>query len=176
MIAVNFDVNESLEQISHDISNSLKQYEDDLLKQISDSEKEKEAYAEDYRKASAQGDRSENAELTVAIEGLSKVNRKIKNARVQLRNIKTKVKDHSNYKPVGKVVVYSTVKLARLGPTGETYVFKVFPPGISDLERRILDVESRIGRAILLRQKGDIVHVEHELYGTPVKWVIEDIY
>lgn len=164
-----------LRQMSIDISSSLAQYEQELEEMVSKNERTKEEITEEYKAASAQGDRSENAELTKAIEDLANINQTLADLRSALNNIQLNVRDHSNYEPVGKVVIYSTVLLRQVS-TGIEYVFKLFPAGVSDLSRKILDSGSRIGQAIMLKQKGEIVVVEDALLRKPERWEIVDIY
>lgn len=134
--------------------------------------KEMETTAEEMRKAAEQGDRSENAEYTAAVDKLSLLNIQISDVDERLSRM-LQVDLEEEYVPIGMVVMYSTV---RLEVEGKTYVYKVYPEGISEITQNILDKESRLGRAIWKKRVGDVVYLKHRITGAAVAHKIVDIY
>lgn len=77
------------------------------------------------------------------------------------------------YNYSGKVTLYSTVRL-KYNDTVLTY--KIYPDKISFLDIGVLAANSRVAVAIMGRQKGDIVTLEHTTKQNVLEYEILDIY
>ena len=73
-----------------------------------------EKTTEEFKEASAQGDRSENAAFTEATTKLSMYNVTLSLIDTRIRSIKYKVQEEK-YVPIGMIVTYTTVLLIQRG-------------------------------------------------------------
>lgn len=123
--------------------------------------------------AISQGDLSENAEYTAAINTLksARIEESKLIQQLEAMDIDTTVDNYSN---IGLVVLYTTVLLT--DTYGTSFVVKLYPKNISDVENCIIDVQSRIGAGIYLKKKGDKVSVKHKGTGKTIEYVIKDFY
>lgn len=162
-----------LQQESLRISDNLVKLQNELENQKAETIKAIDDMTEEFKIASAQGDHSENAAFSEAKSKLSMYNVTLSILDTRLKSIANKV-DESNYKSIGLVTLYSTVKLEI--PDGREFVYKLYPEGVSDINKGILAADSPVGRAIWLKEVGDIVTLEHIVTGEPIRYKIKDIY
>lgn len=164
-----------LKEESRRIGQSFKDLIVSLSAQHEDAVKKKEEIMEVLQKAVSEGDLSENSAYTAAVDDLSVCTRNIVSLRDSIRNAEAVKEDFSSYEPIGMVVLYTTVLLRR-DDTGEEYVVKLYPEGVSDLEKGIISKDSPIGNAIWHKEKGDSFHLSHRATGEDILWKIVDIY
>lgn len=90
----------------------------------------------------------------------------------ELRNIR-KVIAMPKYNHCGIVVPYSTVRL-QLGEDVMTY--KIYPEGLSFIDIGVMAADSRVAQAIMGRQKGDTVSIQHASRPLRLEYHILDIF
>lgn len=164
----------SLKQKSISISKSLEDLKVELREEKNRTIQIIEELTEEFKAAAAKGDRSENAEFTEAVDKLSTNNTALSLIDTKLKAIENKVDEPADYRTIGLVVMYSTVKLSTMD--GREFIFKVYPKGVSDINRGILAVDSPLGEVIWLKEVGDDVTIEHRVTGELIKYHIDDIY
>ena len=128
---------------------------------------------EEFKEASAQGDRSENAAFTEATTKLSMYNVTLSLIDTRIRSIKYKVQEEK-YVPIGMIVTYTTV-LLRV-QDGREFIVKLYPEGVSDVVRGIFSTDSPLGVALWKKEIGDIITLEHKTTGELIQYTIIDIY
>lgn len=94
-----------------------------------------------------------------------------------------KIKDYYDvrrkppYNYCGLIVPYTTVRLKLVRGTEEEFMtYKILPAGLSFLDIGIIASDSRVAQAILGKQKGDIVSIQHSSGSVILKYEILDIY
>lgn len=165
-----------LKKASKQISESVVVLKQELEQQKLRTIKSIEEVTEELKSPTAQTDKRENAAFSDAISKLSLENATLK---VLNRNIEVikKLKE-VNYKSIQMVVLYSTV-LLRLDCSGKEtreFYYKLFPEGVSDLEKHILAKDSPVGQAIWLKEVGESVTLTHKVTGELLHYTIVDVY
>ena len=163
-----------LKTISESISKSIKDLKVDLQEQKVNKLDELDRLTTEYKIASAQGDRSENAAFTEAVDGMSKCTSELASINKQIALLDNLTEEDS-YEPINLVVLFSTVRL-KVIDTGEEFVYKLYPEGISDLERKIISEDSPVGKLLMRKEVGDIISIEMPLQGKVIKYQVIDIY
>ena len=164
----------SLQEKAEEIRNAFEATKEELKERLSQISRDIDSYTEEYRIANTHGDRSENAAFTDAVEGLQRCNTDYSETST-IYVAAESVKDIDKYSPIGIIVLYTTVSLRRL-EDGSTYVYRIFPKGVSDLDRGIISEDSPIGKALLGKKKSDTIKVTHLIKGVEYNYFIEDIY
>lgn len=167
---------ERLKCISGEISESLSQLREELIQVIQEYDKEIKEAQIALQRAYEMGDLRENAEFDAALQRCSTLGYSRGLAEQKLRSINGVGEDEKNYEPIGMVVMYSTVLLTNDRDTGVEFVFKLYPADVSDLGRRILSVDSPIGKLLYLRNVGDVFNTEHRVTGVKRRWKVEAVY
>lgn len=161
-----------LKQESLRISGNLQRFRERLISHREQIIDEMSRNLEDLKEASNQGDRSENAAFTSAVEKVSELNGQLANVEKQLAEINS-ITDEDRYKPIGMVVLYSTVLLRTV--IGDI-VLKLYPGEVSSIEDGILAQNVPVGKAIWAKEKGDTFSVRHKVTGEQVVYEILDLY
>lgn len=164
----------SLQEKSSEIEKAFVQTKMELKKRLEQISEDINVYTEEYKVANTHGDRSENAAFEDSVRNLTRAQADYAEA-ANLYNAMSIVTGLDNYKPVGIIVLYTTVRLKCL-EDGTVYEYRIFPKKISDIDRGILSEESRIGKALLGRTKGETIKVVHALKGVELNYLIEDIF
>ena len=165
----------NLKEESDAIALSFEDYKAELLKRKEDCNKRLEVLMEEYNAAVAQGDRSENAAFTAALEGRSKTMAELGEIMSQLAKIRL-MPDINSYRPVeNMVVMFSTVLLENLNDHGEM-VYRIYPSGISNLERKIMSEDSPVGKMLLFKYVGDTITREMPITGEVIEFSIKGVY
>jgi len=165
---------EELKQRSIEIQEAFKEFKKEIEDQIETNFKKQEEITEVYHKAAALGDIRENAEYSSAEKDLAMCNATLASLSKQLKSINDFVNDE-NYFPMGMIVMYSTVCIESEDKT-KSFVYRLYPAGVSDLSRGILDVSSPLGQALWLKECGDTFVLEHRVSGEPIRWTIKAVY
>lgn len=163
-----------LKAISESISKSIKDLKVDLQEQKVNKLDELDRLTTEYKIASAQGDRSENAAFTEAVDGMGKCAGELASINKQIALLDNLTEEDS-YEPINLVVLFSTVRL-KVIDTGEEFVYKLYPKGISDLDRKIISEDSPVGKLLMRKEVGDIISIEMPLQGKVIKYQVMDIY
>jgi len=163
-----------LEQISQEISQDLSSLRQELVSEWQRLEVDLESAQVQLQKAYGEGDLRENAEFEAAVSRCSLVSSSLQMVNEKLQRLNSFSEDEEYY-PIGMVVMFSTVLLTNNVDKGR-FIFKLYPAGVSDMERRILALDSPIGQAVYLRSKGSTFSMEHRVTGVVRVWKIEDIY
>lgn len=159
---------------SEEIRKAFEDTKTELLKRKQQISDDIQSYTDDYREANTHGDRSENAAFEEAVKNLQRANADYAEVESNLSAVNL-VKDLEKYVPIGVVVLYTTVHLRCLEDNTE-YVYRIFPKGVSDLERGIMAEDTRISKALMGKTKGDIIRISHIVESEELSYVIEDIY
>lgn len=106
--------------------------------------------------ARAQGDLSENAEYHAAREQQSFIEGRIKDLEGKLSN--AQVVDVAAMKNTGRVIFGTTVELAD-ADSGEEFHYQIVGEDEADLARGLISVNSPIARALVGKNRGDVVDV-----------------
>lgn len=121
------------------------------------------------QRASAMGDRSENAEWQIANDNIARYTVSI----VSLMNtIDTYEKYTSSYTPVGKVVIGSTMKVVDKTRNAVLYI-KIYPPGLGNAKIGAITTATPLGAAVLGKAAGVEVIVKAPLGDIP--YYIEEV-
>ncbi len=156
------------------IIESFEQTKQSYIEQLAQLREDNERFTEEYKVANTHGDRRENAAFEDAVAGLKRCSVEFEEVSARL-NAANAVSGIEDYTPMGMVVLYSTVKLKRIDDNRQ-FVYMIFPEGVSDLDRGILSIDSRIAQAIKGKKMGDVVQVTHNVNGNKYSYVIEDVY
>lgn len=163
----------TLQEASAEIDGSRNALKADLEQQKAQKIAAYEEATIDLRVASAQGDRSENAEYTAATEALQKLRMALGNIEAQLKSMESK-DDECEYVPIGMIVMYTTFLLK--DNKGEVFVFKMYPDNVSDIDGCMIAKNGNLGTALWLKQPGDVVSVTHNITGKEFKYEILGVY
>ncbi|HEX7382252.1 MAG TPA: transcription elongation factor GreA [Nevskiaceae bacterium] len=106
--------------------------------------------------ARAQGDLSENAEYHAAREQQSFIEGRIKDLEGKLSN--AQVVDVAAMKNTGRVIFGTTVELSD-ADSGEGFRYQIVGEDEADLARGLISVNSPIARALVGKNRGDVVDV-----------------
>lgn len=163
----------NLQEQSREISERLAILIQELEDQKSNTIMLLEKTTEEFKEASAQGDRSENAAFTEATAKLSMYNITLSMIDTRIWSIKNKVHEE-RYIPIGIIVTYATV-LLRV-QDGREFVIKLYPEGVSDVGRGIISIDSPLGIGLWRKEIGDVITLEHKATGELIRYTIIDIY
>lgn len=112
---------------------------------------------EELARCRAFGDLSENAEYDAIREKYAMLQTKISDLESKLAN--SEIIDTKNIRNNGKVVFGSRVFLRDLN-SGKTVTYRIVGEYESDIEKGFISVETPIARALINKEKGDIVTVK----------------
>lgn len=163
-----------LKQVSRQVSQDLGGLRQELVGEWKRLEADLEDAQLQLQKAYGEGDLRENAEFEAAVSRCSLVSSSLQMVDEKLQRLNS-FDENEEYYPIGMVVMFSTVLLTNNVDEGQ-YVFKLYPAGVSDIERKILALDSPIGQAIYLKGKGSMFSMEHHVTGVLRVWKIEDVY
>ncbi|MFH5881531.1 transcription elongation factor GreA [Liberiplasma polymorphum] len=128
---------------------------------------DRERNLEALKEARAQGDLSENADYDAARDEQARIEKRIKELEIILKNAELIKEDHSNKVNIGKLV---TLKLNGLEPKDYTIVGTL---EANPLESKISN-ESPVGKAVIGHKKGESVTFKTEA-NKEVKVTIVDV-
>lgn len=121
------------------------------------------------QRASAMGDRSENAEWQIANDNIARYTVSI----VSLMNtLDTYEKYKSSYTPTGKVMIGSTLKVIDRMRNATLYI-KIYPPGLGNAKIGAITTATPLGEALLGKVAGTEVIVKAPLGDIP--YYIEEV-
>ena len=163
-----------LKEKSREISESLKALENDLKTQREITYQSIEETREDVKVASAMGDRSENVAFSDAVQKLQQLQTTMASIEQRLKLMKNIKDTDEEYVPIDMIVMYSTFKIR--DSFGEVFIFKMYPEGVSDIDRNILDKNSPLGKLLWRRVIGDVITLNHKVTGEPIDYTILEIY
>ena len=163
-----------LQAKSKEISENLVKLKEELIQQRQIILDETEENLRDLKEASSQGDRSENAAFTAATEKAQDLQIQFANVEKQINEIENMRKE-SNYKNIGMVVYYTTV-LLEVPARNKQFVLKLYPNGVSDIDKGILARNCAVGQAIWQKAVGDSFYVVDKMTGEDLQYVIKDFY
>ena len=163
----------SLFDASREISSNLQALKNELESVRDENNRLLEITLQSLKEAAAHGDFRENADYEIALEKLHSLQNSMVDTVNRLKLINT-ITDLGKYRSIGLVVLHSTVLLQ--DNIGEYFLFKVCPPGISDIERHILDKDSRLGKALWLKGLNDKVIVRDSATGVEYTYTILNLY
>lgn len=162
----------NLEQESKQISALFSNWSEELKRVRAERIVQYQEAVDEYKEAARHGDARENSALTTATENKESYGAEIEKLTKQINLIEQCIED---YVPIGMVILYSTVYIKCL-TDGTEYIFKVYPDGVSDLSKRIIERCSRLGKALWRKKKGHIFTLSHRVSLVPLKYEILDIY
>lgn len=163
-----------LQAESKRISENLVKLKEELFEKREIIRKEMEENLQDLKEASSKGDRSENAAFTSATEKAQDLEIQYANVEKQINQIE-KVRKEEKYKNIGMVVIYTTV-LLEIPEKNKQIVLKLYPEGVSDVDKGILARDCAVGKAIWHKTIGDSFYVTTKLTGSQLKYIIRDFY
>ena len=126
-----------------------------------------------------------NIEISELVEKLNKhfeYNQTTNSSKSQLLFNKIKsyydVLNKPKYNYCGLVVIYTTVRLrlSRGNSEPEVLTYKILPSGLSFLDIGAIAANSRVAQAVLGKQKGDVVTIQHSSGKMRLQYEILDIY
>jgi transcription elongation GreA/GreB family factor len=148
-------------QVANNVSN-LRAYVDNLKEKLQEEQ-------EIYRRASAQGDRSENAEWQISKDKIAQLTVSIMSGTSMLD---TYEKYKASYQHTGRVMLGATVKVRDKALDAQLYL-KLYPPGLGNAKIGALSIATPLGLAILGKTagaevtvkapSGDIVYIVEEV-------------
>lgn len=121
------------------------------------------------RRATAQGDRSENAEWQIANDAIARINVSIMSLSDTIATYK---KFSTSYIPTGKVMVGSTLKVIDRKHNVTLYI-KIYPTGLGNAKIGAISAATPLGAAVLGKSKGAEVTVKAPLGYIP--YYIEEV-
>ena len=158
-----------LAQKSREIDKNFSQTMENLRRKLQDRQAELKNQQEAAKRASAQGDRSENAEWQIANDNVARLVMEISSLEGTL-DIYERYK--ASYSPSGKVMLGSTVKLLDR-QRGVTLFVKIFPPGLGNAKIGAIASTTPVGSAILGKVSGAEVVVKAPIGEIP--YYIEEV-
>lgn len=155
-----------LKVISEEIDKKLDLLYEDAQNRLIEIDSKLEKFNEEYKIAKADGDLRENAAFEDAIKNIQGAQGDRQRWEVLsdgIVNVKGKLVD---YVRQSRITVLSTVHLKKVASNKrnrneviddieDEFIFKLFPYGISDIDNRILSVDSTIGASLLDKGVGD---------------------
>lgn len=178
-----------LKSVAEQIENDLAHIYTTHLKRRANLNDEKKKCQEEYMAANT-GDRSENAPLQAAIENLKRNNLDIREcenvisglAAIEDAGFLKKIfeegsevlKGKRKYNSIGKVVMYSTV---RLDFEGDELIFRIYPDGVSHIDIGVMAANSKLASSLMGKVVGDKVSVtRNSSAGKYAVYTIKEIY
>lgn len=148
------EIDKRLDDLYRSAQSRLKEIDDRLVR-----------YNEEYKIARADGDLRENASFEDAvknIQGAQSDRQRWEILSDGIMNVRYKVKDYISQ---DKITILSTVHLKRVASFGGTpiadiedeFIFKLFPYGITDIDNKILSIDSIIGSQLMDKKVGDVI-------------------
>lgn len=156
------------------ISENLVKHKQELYEKREIIRKEMEENLQDLKEASSKGDRSENAAFTSATEKAQDLEIQYANVEEQINQIE-KVKKEEKYKNIGMVVLYTTV-LLEVPEKNKQLVLKLYPKGVSNVDKGILAMDTAVGKAIWHKKINDSFYVTTKMTGSQLKYILKDFY
>lgn len=166
---------EQLKRRSAEISQSMSVLRDELARKLEKYDAELREAQVAMQKAYEMGDLRENAEFDAAVSRCGTLSYSRLLVKQQLEVINA-IDTDEEYVPIGMVVMFSTVLLVNDRDIRKKFIFKLYPEGVSDLDRGILSLDSPIGRALYLKSAGAEFETEHRVTGEKRKWQIKAVY
>lgn len=139
---------------------------------------------EEYKRAKADGDLRENASYEESIKRIQEA----QGDRVRwevlsdgISNVKIKIRDYVHQE---KITILSTVYMKKISGNApnmledseDSFLFKLFPYGISDVEAGMLSIDSVIGGKLLGKQKGDVIKLRDRSSGRYANYEVVSFY
>lgn len=145
------------ERIEKQMSNQIQLLKDQRKKYMEEYEQE-QAVA---RAAAAQGDRSENAELQIANDNMSRLT-------INIQSLDTTIEAHERLKAVsenshssdGRCNIGSLVCIVDKSHDVDCWVIKLYPEGLGNAKIGAISVATALGKALLNQYKGTTVNVK----------------
>lgn len=163
---MSIDLQAEGQSISAQMGNYMKNLETDLAaRQVKLREEQEAAQA-----ASAQGDRSENAEFQIASSNIARIVVSISTLSDIIDTYKQMAR---TYRPVGKAIVGSTL-LVRDENHDAEFPIQLYPAGLGNAKIGAISVITPLGSAVLNKVAGESVIVQ-----TPsgdIKYSIKEVY
>ena len=160
------NLQEEGKRISAQMGNYMKNLETDLAnRQVKLREEQEAAQA-----ASAQGDRSENAEFQIASANIARI---VVSISTLSDIIDTYKRTAQCYKPVGKAIVGSTLLVCD-ETHGAEFPIQLYPAGLGNAKIGAISIITPLGSAVLNKTAGDSVIVQ-----TPsgdIRYSIKEVY
>lgn len=150
---------------------------EELQKTILVLQKSEVEEREVLKRAAAEGDLRENAAFTEAVKKLARIGGDIARSYSQIEALR-KVRE-VNYVPVGKVVLYTTVRLIYCIAGSKDYkeiVVKLYPENVSNAGKGILAINTPVGARLIDCKEGDVFNIPHTKRGRLVQYKVEEIY
>ena len=163
----------NLQEESKKIFDNAKRLKQKLLDTRKELLENIDSITQDIQEAKAGGDLSENAEFTESINALKQATAELQN-NDGLLSVMSADFDKVQYKPIGMIILYSTFRLR--DSYGREFIFKLFPEDITDIEQHILAKNSRLGKALWLKEAGNTVHVEHRETKDDIEYTVLEVY
>lgn len=164
-----------LAEASAQISQSLHMLREELSRKLVEYDREVKEAQIVLQRAYAMGDLRENAEFDAAVSRCSALSYSKLLVKKKLESIES-IGEEEDYAPIGMVVMFSTVLLVNDKDKGREFIFKLYPAGVSDLDRGILSVDSLIGRILHMKETGAQFDTVHRVTGEKRRWQIKAIY
>lgn len=174
---------------SKEISDALNEYKITIEQDIKKYEEELKEYNDNLIRASADGDRSENAAFDQALKDIALTTSDKALSESLLDAIKSCQEGEKNYIHKGKITNYSVVHLVRIDLADtrkqvisrdyidDELVYKLYPNGVSrPLDGIISSTDSVVGISLIGKQKGDTIKIRHQINIKSAEFEIEDYY
>lgn len=154
---------------SHEIASQVDNHIQNLRMELESLQAKLKEEQNLAQRASAMGDRSENAEWQIANDNIARYTVSI----VSLMNtLDTYEKYTTSYKATGKVMVGSTLKVIDKLHSTSLYI-KIYPPGLGNAKIGAISTATPLGSAVLGKVPGTEVIVKAPLGDIP--YLIEEV-
>lgn len=158
-----------LETKSKEIESQIENHINNLKKELASLQGKLKEAQDTAQRASAMGDRSENAEWQIANDEIARYTVSI----MSLDNtLDTYKKFSTSYTPTGKVMIGSTLKVVDLKHNSTLYI-KIYPTGLGNAKIGAISVATPLGIAVLGKTAGTEVIVKAPLGDIP--YLIEEV-
>lgn len=148
-----------LVQQSRIIESQVANHIGNLRRELESLEVKLKEEQETAQRASAMGDRSENAEWQIANDNIARYTVSLMSL---MNTLSTYEKYSAAYAPTGRIQVGSTVKLSDITHSAQLYI-KVYPPGLGNAKIGAITTATPLGAAILGKEAGQTVVVKAPL-------------
>lgn len=127
-----------------------------------------------FAEAKAEGDTSENAAYTDAIDSLNILNQQKASILNSIENIESLLANNESYVPSGSIKVGSTFSIER-SDTGEKFTLRVCKGSVSNIRMGIMSTDSRFYREAVGKRSGQVVNVRHAVTGQMIEFRILEV-
>lgn len=165
-----------LETASAQISQSVHMLREELTRKLGEYDTEIKEAQVALQKAYEMGDLRENSEFDAAVSRCGELSYSKLLMKKKLESIEAIGVEEEDYVPIGMVVMFSTVLLVNNKDKDREFIFKLYPAGVSDLDRGVLSIDSIIGRVLYMKETGAQFETSHRVTGEKRKWQIRAIY